>query len=149
MAAVEDIETLVKFRVEMFREMGKLTGSAAEQDLTATLRKWFRVMMTAERFFAWLAVENGEIIGSSGLVLLLKPPSPDNISGIEGYVMNMYTVPSHRGKGIATALLEECVRFASAAGAGRLSLHASSLGQPVYDKFGFVQSPTEMRMTLG
>lgn len=147
-ATVEDIETLVRFRVEMFREMGGLTGGSAEQHLTIALREYFSTMIPAKRFCAWIAVDNGKVVGSSGLIFLSKPPSPDNMAGIEGYIMNMYTPPAYRGQGIATALLKECIRFARSCGAGRVSLHASDSGRPVYEEFGFIDSPREMRMVL-
>lgn len=147
-ATVQDVETLVRLRIEMFREMGWLTGSVTEADLITASREYFSAMIPARRFFAWLAADDGKIVGSSGLIFLCKPPTPDNMSGREGYIMNMYTLPEYRRRGVATALLGECVRFARSMGAGRLSLHASSLGKPVYQKFGFVDSRGEMRMAV-
>ncbi|MDI6895485.1 MAG: GNAT family N-acetyltransferase [Bacillota bacterium] len=147
-ATVQDVETLVRLRIEMFREMGWLTGSVTEADLITASREYFSAMIPAKRLFAWLAADDGKIVGSSGLIFLCKPPTPDNMSGREGYIMNMYTLPEYRQRGVATALLGECVRFARSMGAGRLSLHASSLGKPVYQKFGFVDSRAEMRMAV-
>ncbi|MBD2524509.1 GNAT family N-acetyltransferase [Nostoc sp. FACHB-133] len=34
-----------------------------------------------------------------------------NLSGLEAYILNVYTIPMWRGQGIATALLKEIICF--------------------------------------
>jgi GNAT superfamily N-acetyltransferase len=51
--------------------------------------------------------------------------------------MNMYTVPEWRGRGVATALLREIIKFVKGTGARRIWLRATEEGRPVYEKAGF------------
>lgn len=51
---------------------------------------------------------------------------------------------SARGQGVATALIEACIRFAQEAGAGYIYLHTSDLMQEaiaLYEKLGFERVP--------
>ncbi|MCX7773607.1 MAG: GNAT family N-acetyltransferase, partial [Clostridia bacterium] len=61
----------------------------------------------------------------------------------------MYTVPTHRGKGVATEIFRRTVEEAKASGCGRISLNATEMGRPLYEKFGFEPSHDEMVLTLG
>ncbi|MEJ6484591.1 GNAT family N-acetyltransferase [Nostoc punctiforme UO1] len=45
------------------------------------------------------------------------------LSGLEAYIMNVYTIPMWRGQGIATALLKEIICFVREIEAKRLWLH--------------------------
>ena len=52
--------------------------------------------------------------------------------------------PAARGRGIGTALMQECVRRARQSGAGVLTLHTTELMQAamrVYERMGFVRAP--------
>ena len=87
----------------------------------------------------------GRLVACSGLVLFRRPPSRRNLSGWEGYVMNMYTEPAWRGRGLATALLGECVAYVrSETPARRIRLHATAAGRPVYERAGFVLATAGM-----
>ena len=41
-----------------------------------------------------------------GFVLFRRPPYPKSLSGVDAYIMNMFTVPEWRGKGIGGDLLD-------------------------------------------
>jgi GNAT superfamily N-acetyltransferase len=60
--------------------------------------------------------------------------------------MNMYTLPKWRGKGIASALIQETVAFVKGTSAKRIWLHTTEVARPVYERAGFVTSATEMEM---
>ncbi len=64
--------------------------------------------------------------------------------GREGLVMNVYTAPAWRRRGIARRLMEEIIAWAKTAGIVRLVLHASDEGRPLYTALGFVPT-NEMR----
>jgi len=46
---------------------------------------------------------------------------------------------------VAQALLQEIVRFVKQTGAGRIWLHATDDGRPLYEQAGFVEA-TEMEL---
>ncbi len=89
-------------------------------------------------FIAWVAEAEGKIVSSSGLIFFQKPPSENNLSGLEAYILNMYTLPPWRGQGIATRLLHELMQFIKQTRAHRIWMYATKDGKPIYEKAGFV-----------
>jgi hypothetical protein len=47
-----------------------------------------------------LDAESGRILGCGGICYQEEMPSPDNLTGQNGYIMNIYTLPEARGEGI-------------------------------------------------
>ena len=58
--------------------------------------------------------------------------------------MNMYTVPEHRGKEIASKLLEYLMEEARDRGCTKVTLNASKMGRPLYEKRGFTDLHNDM-----
>lgn len=143
-AAVSDLETLVSLRMALLRESGLAAHDEHGLALAQATREYFERAIPTGQFRVWIAEAGGQIVASSGLVFCERPPLVDNLSGIEAYVMNMYTLPEWRGRGIATALIAEMVRFAQQIGARRVFLHATPVGEPIYQKIGFVSQSNEM-----
>ena len=78
---------------------------------------------------------------------------PGRYGGLEegrlGYILNMYTVPEARGKGICTRLLDELMKEARKLGLKYLHLHASEERVGIYKKAGFTYpKQAEMIMRL-
>jgi GNAT superfamily N-acetyltransferase len=111
-------------------------------------QKYFADALPTGDFVAWIAEIDGKIVASSGLVLFRRPPHLENLSGVEAYIMNMYTMPEWRGKGLAKALLEQLICFAKTSNVRRIWLHATEVGRPLYEKFGFKPKSSEMELIL-
>ncbi|MBB2182088.1 GNAT family N-acetyltransferase [Lachnospiraceae bacterium MD1] len=56
----------------------------------------------------------------------------------------MYTRPEHRRKGIAYQVLDRLVQEAKSRNIVKISLEASPMGRPLYEKYGFRPLPNEM-----
>jgi GNAT superfamily N-acetyltransferase len=72
------------------------------------------------------------------MVLFERPPIAYNLTSREGYVLNMYTTPDCRNRGIAILLLGKIISFAKSNSITRLWLHATSKGIGIYKRFRFV-----------
>ena len=136
-ATVEDIDILTRLRVALQREMGHLGGATPEDAFARATRRYLAEALPSGAFIAWVAVADGQVVASSGLVFIARPPSARNLSGLEAHILNMYTVPEWRGRGIASRLLRELIRAARDMNARRIWLHASVDGKPIYEKAGF------------
>ncbi len=136
-ATVEDIDVLARLRVALQREMGHLAADTPEDAFVEATRRYLAEALPSGAFIAWMAVADGQVVASSGLIFIARPPSARNLSGREAHILNMYTVPEWRGRGIATRLLRELIGAARDADAHRIWLHASADGQPIYEKAGF------------
>ena len=144
-ATADDADEMARLRREMQAELQETGGrTLALDDAARYNRDYFREKLPAGEFVAFLADARGVIAGTSGMVVYRAPPTQNNPTGVEGYIMNMYTVPAYRGQGIATRLLERIVEHARGLGARRVWLRASEVGRPVYERFGFGDDPHYM-----
>ena len=79
----------------------------------------------------------GEIVATALLLVIEKPCNPDFINGKVGEVLNVYTMPAYRRRGIGSRLIEELVDFSRSSGLDYIELGATSEGYPMYQKLGF------------
>ncbi|MEH1905639.1 GNAT family N-acetyltransferase [Nostoc sp.] len=145
-ANLQDLEALIQLRLELLREAGDIKSDSDTANLAEATRKYLGEKMPPGEFLAWVAEVDSQIVATSGLVFFQRPPYNGNLSGLEAYVMNVYTVPMWRGQGIATALLKEIISFVRATEAKRLWLHATEDGKRIYDQLGFVSTSKEMEI---
>ena len=137
-AVPSDMATLAEFRLAMFDDMA---GAAAEpaprpESLRRDNESWLAEHMGRD-FFAWIAEIDGRPVASAGLVWFAHPPGPLNPIGKEAYILNVYTRPEARRRGLARALMERLVDEAGRAGVRRIWLRASDEGRPLYESMGF------------
>ncbi len=142
-AGAEDVETLVGLRRAMQEELNGARSLSEEWE--GVTRAYLRRKVPSGEFLVLVAEADGRIVGTSGLIVYEAPPTEGNPSGREGYVMNMYTRPEYRGRGIAGALLERLLEHMRGAGVGRVWLRASQFGEPVYRRLGFEPNPSYMQ----
>lgn len=89
----------------------------------------------------------GQVVAGIGLAVVRLPGKPINPSGLYAYLMSLYVEPTWRGRGIARRLLAESIGWARGRGITEVKLHASSQGQAIYDRMGFLET-NEMRLLL-
>ena len=53
------------------------------------------------------------------------------------YIMSMYTFPMYRNQGIGTELFKRIVDEAKQLGYKKITLNATDMGNPLYEKYGF------------
>lgn len=139
-ATTNDVSALVDYRVRFLNELLNHPDDDDTRILRESLVKYFTRAITSEDFIAWVAEYEEKIIATSGMVVWEKPAIYGGAeSGKLGYLLNFYTVPEARGKGIATHLLKEMLREARSLGIKYLHLHASEDGISIYKKAGFTE----------
>ena len=145
-AVPEDSPTVVAFRRMMFEAMGYRDVAALDAMADAAGVYFPRAIRTGE-YRGWIAEVGGQAVATAGLVIHAVPPSPANLVGQAGYIMNICTAPAWRGRGIASALLDRMLAHLRAEGIPAASLHATDDGRPIYERAGFAPS-NEMRIHL-
>ncbi|HYO57666.1 GNAT family N-acetyltransferase [Archangium sp.] len=146
-AGVEDLEELIRLRLELLHSARGVERFENEETLVEATRRYLARALPAGRFHAWVAVAGERLVASSGVMPFERPPLPGNMAGLEMHILNMYTEPGWRGRGIARALFSELMRFAREQGAGRVWLHATDEGRPLYESVGFKPNPTALEWT--
>jgi GNAT superfamily N-acetyltransferase len=143
-AILSDIPELIILRKKLLL----VEGAIAEQSIDTELEEYFSENIQKNTFIAWLAIENDEIIATSGLCFYQLPPYFLNPSGKVAYITNMYTIDKYRRKGIATKLLEKIIEEAKSLDYKIIRLHASSQGKSLYIKYGFIDSEGYMHLKI-
>src|SRR5947207_8501309 len=110
-ATLEDVEALVQLRIALLQSAGYIHSEVEKRTTAQANRDYFVRTLPTNEFLAWVAQANDQIVSSSGLVFFERPPLNEKLAGQEAYIMNMYTLPSWRSQGIATALLQMIFQF--------------------------------------
>ena len=145
-ATIKDVDELTALSLKLFYETGVLQGDGPASELVEITRTYLRDNLATDHFIAWIAEVEGKIIAMSGLVFFEKPPTKANISGLEAYIMNMYTLPEWRGRGVATQLVQEIINFVKKTDAKRIWLRTTKDGQKVYEQCGFNFTSYDMEL---
>ena len=87
----------------------------------------------------FLAYDGDLLVGVGGLNIQQRPGSFRVPDGKSGYIMNMYTKPAYRKRGIATKLLDKLIQKGREMGLVYFDLNATKEGEPVYLKYGFTR----------
>jgi len=139
-AQTSDIEILIDFRIRFLNELYNHPENEESEIIKKALREYFSHAIPANDFVAWLAEYNGKPVGTSGMVVWQVPSRYGGLeSGRLGYILNMYTIPEARKKGICTHLLNRLIKEARSLGLKYIHLHASVDGMNIYKRAGFVE----------
>jgi len=150
-ATADDATVLGRQRADMFRDMGRLDAATYEPLLIASAEYFARAIPIGE-YIGWIATPSDATdtpIGGAGVQVRTMLPRPSEagtalLPGPEGIVLNVYTDPAWRRRGVAELLMQQLLDWVRGRGLGRLVLHASPDGRPLYEKLGFVAT-NEMR----
>ena len=139
-----DLETFINLRIAQLRE----EGATEELDLVPALMDYYHRHLADGTFVSWLAADGNQIIGTSGMSFVEKPPYFSCPSGKIGLLSSMYTDPGFRRQGIAKELLRRVVEEARSYGCGSVQITASDMGVLLYTDFGFVKNGNFMQYRL-
>lgn len=141
---ISDIPAFVELRINQLKE----EGNQQDFDLSPSLYSFYEKHVNDGTFVAWLAFEGTQIVGTSGMSFVEKSPYYSNPSGKIGLLSNMYTLKSHRRRGIAKQLLNKVVEEARQYGCGAVHITASEQGVLLYTEYGFKKNNNFMQYLL-
>jgi GNAT superfamily N-acetyltransferase len=149
-ATIADVPILIDYRIRFLNELYRHPEDDETEILRKSLLEYFRKAVPSDDFIAWLAEYDGKAIATGGMVVQQIPARYGGVeSGKLGYLLNFYTIPEARRKGICTRLLSELIREAKSLGLKYLYLHASKDGINIYRKAGFVEpDQPELKLSL-
>ncbi|HXQ22618.1 MAG TPA: GNAT family N-acetyltransferase [Candidatus Acidoferrales bacterium] len=140
-----DAAVIAHHRAAMFRDMGLIPDDEVPAHETAS-RAYLAMALPSGEYLGWVVEVSGEVVAGGGVLVRRMLPRPGwPQGGEEAYVLNMYTEPAHRRRGLARALMETILAWCRARLITRVSLHASDDGRPLYESLGFLPT-NEMRL---
>jgi GNAT superfamily N-acetyltransferase len=145
-ATPSDIPDLLRQRRGMYEDMG-YTDQAAIAAMLSTSHEYLEQSMPIGSFRAWLAVYENQAVAGGGLIINPWLSHPYDQQCRQATILNVFTDPNFRRKGIARCLMQTIIEWCREEGLAQVSLHASKDGRPLYEKLGF-EPTSEMRLKL-
>lgn len=145
-ATIDDIDILAKSRIEVLRAANQLADDVDMSEVEAQSYDYYKKALSDGTHTAYLVFDGDRFIGAGGISYFRVMPTYHNASGNKAYIMNMYTNLDYRRLGIAYKTLELLVADAKEKGVKAISLEATDMGRPLYEKFGFVKMNAEMEL---
>lgn len=140
----KELDVFIEMRINQLRE----EGAKEDIDLKPALLDYYQRHMKDGTFVSWLALDGNNIIGTSGMSFVEKPPYFGCPSGKIGLLSSVFTNPNYRRNGIAKELLSRIVNEAKQYGCGTIQITASDMGVKLYTDFGFEHNGNFMQYKL-
>lgn len=147
-AAIEDLELLTETRIEVLRAADQLSEDVDMSEVKQQSYKYYQEALQSGNHSAYLVFDDEKFVGAGGISYFKVMPTYHNPTGRKAYIMNMYTKPEYRRKGIAFHMLDLLVADAKEKGITAISLEATEMGRPLYTKYGFVKMNSEMELVF-
>ena len=144
-AAPSESAIILHHRRSMFRDMGE--GTVAELDrMVEVASTWLARALADGSYHHWLALDSlGRVAGGGGVLLCPWPANPKNPCTERAVILNVYTEPEFRKRGIARQIMLTIMAWVKQQGLRSVNLHASDEGLHLYEKLGF-EATNEMRL---
>lgn len=148
-AGLADLDLLTETRIQVLRAAN---GLGEEEDLTFVAlmsREYYEKALADGSHRAYLVFDGSAFVGAGGISYYRVMPTVHNPTGWKAYIMNMYTDPKYRRRGIATKTLDLLVGDAKSRGISHISLEATDEGRFLYERYGFTAMESEMELPVG
>jgi GNAT superfamily N-acetyltransferase len=136
---------ILHHRRSMFRDMGE--GTVEELDrMVKVTDPWLARALADGSYRHWLALDaSSRVVGGGGALLCPWPANPKDPCTQRAVILNVYTEPEFRKRGIARQVMVTILAWVKEQGLRSVNLHASAEGRPLYEKLGF-EATNEMRL---
>jgi GNAT superfamily N-acetyltransferase len=138
-ATPDDAQLITEQRHKMFAD-NFLATEARYDEMDLAFEPWVREHLADGRYVGLFLYEGDTLLAACGIFFGDFPPHYFDPAPIRAYLLNFYTVPQARGRGLATQLLQHSVDECHSRNVRVITLHASKFGKPIYEKFGFSQN---------
>ena len=132
----DDINDLVKLRIEYLLEDYDEIPQNKLTTITDSLPAYFSNHLNKDLFVFVCRIEN-IIVSCCFLYISEKPPNPVFINGKTGIILNVYTKPQFRRKGIAGKLIKLLLAESEKLHLDFVELKATDSGYSFYKSLGF------------
>lgn len=145
-ATIQDIDILTETRIIVLRAANQLSDDTDMNEVKKQSYDYYKKALCDGTHIAYLIFDEDRFVGAGGVSFFQVMPTYHNPSGKKAYIMNMYTNPEYRRKGIAYQTLDILVKDTKSMGITAISLEATTMGRPLYEKYGFIKMNDEMEL---
>ncbi len=136
-----------RLRIELFQELEEVSKDADCTQLESATKQYY-VSHINKDLISWGVFQEGQLAATGSLCLFTRIPYNENLSGLEGYILNIYTSKQFRGNGFANQILDNMIEYSYKNNIKRLWLNSSEQEKHLYTKKGFLQKNNEMELFL-
>ena len=136
-----------RLRIELFQELEEVSKDADCTQLESATKQYY-VSHINKDLISWGVFQEGQLAATGSLCLFTRIPYNENLSGLEGYILNIYTSKQFRGNGFANQILDNMIEYSYKNNIKRLWLNSSVQGKHLYTKKGSLQKNNEMELFL-
>lgn len=145
-AGIEDIDILTETRIEVLKAANNLPGDTDMSEVKKQSYDYYKKALGDNTHIAYLIFDGSRFVGTGGVSFFQVMPTYHNPSGKKAYIMNMYTNPEYRRRGTAYKTLDMLIKDIKSRGITAISLEATAMGRPLYEKYGFIKMNDEMEL---
>ena len=144
-ATLEDIDILTETRIKVLRAANQLSDTIDMSEVERESCKYYQKSLADGSHIAYLVFDGNRFVGAGAVSFFQVMPTYHNPSGKKAYIMNMYTDPAYRRMGIAMKTLDMLIHDIKNQGITAISLEATNMGRPLYEKYGFEEMKFETK----
>ena len=130
----DDIPIILSHHQKMVEDTGEYTPEMIQQAVESFL-DWVPSQIENDTYIGWIGTIDERSVASVGL--FLYPWMPSLKPRLRAYVLNVYTEPEYRRRGIAKQLMQTLIEFARLNEVEAITLAASDAGALLYRELGF------------
>ncbi|MDO5398655.1 MAG: GNAT family N-acetyltransferase [bacterium] len=143
----KSVDDFWRLRIELFEELGEVNNETNIDKLKSATKQYFLSHINKD-LMSWGILQANKLVAVGSLCLFTRIPYEENLIGLEGYILNIYTMPHFRKYGFANQILDEIIEYAKKNNIKRLWLNGSEQGEKIYAKRGFIKKDNEMELFL-
>lgn len=143
-ATAADLDRVISSRIEMLKVVNGLSDNTKfDKEFISNTKEY----LCNSNQTTLLAVDK-EVIGCATICYINVLPTFDHPSGKRAHIMNVYTEVNYRRQGIAFQMMKMLIEEAEQKGVTEISLDATEVGRPLYEKCGFIKTEEGMVLNL-
>ena len=135
-----DLDIFVKLRLDFLYEMNQELTEKNRDIIIDSLKKYYVKYLLKNEFIGIICEYNGNIISTAYLAINEKPANFNFVNGKIGTLLNVYTYPEYREKGISTNIVKIIMEEAKKENVFEVELIATEDGEKIYRKLGYKES---------
>ena len=109
-STIDDKENFIKLRVSLFKELEEIDENTEIEELIKETGNYY-ISHIDKDLFCWFAKIDDNIIAVASMCIFCRIPYFQNPVGLEGYILNVYTLPKYRKKELLQVLLMKLLLF--------------------------------------
>ena len=117
-----------QLRVRLLNELGEIDAETDIDELELATKRYYLSHINDD-LISWGIMQDNKIVSIGSLCLFKRLPYKENISGVEGYILNVYTDPAFRRQGFAKRIVGEIKKYAIENRMKRIWLNSSEQGK--------------------